>query len=82
MATICCDLQKLARLGRSCENMLTLAKIRIGLLKFAKLGHNLLRLAELGTKLHNYAEILVLDPPVMCIAMLNNTMLRQVLKCD
>ena len=50
--------------------MLTLAKIRIGLLKFAKFGHNLLRLAELGTKLHNYAEILVLDPPVPSIVIM------------
>ena len=64
LATIRCVLQKLARFGRSCNNMQDFAKLRWALLKFAKLGNNLLRLALFGIDLPDYAEILVLDPPV------------------
>ena len=40
------------------------AEIRWALLNFARLGNNLLRLALFGIDLPDYAEILVLDPPV------------------
>ena len=64
LATIRCVLQKLARFGRSCYNMQDFAEIRWALLNFARLGNNLLRLALFGIDWPDYAEILVLDPPV------------------